>query len=137
MDTLSLFPELLFVGSVMTPFILRLLVAYAVGSLALQHIGKQGELFAHDLHAVFKKDAIHIVKVGAALEIAIAALLAIGLFTQAAALLAAILFAKILFFKKMYPHFGTENKKYYWILLVLSLCIFLSGAGPFAFDLPL
>jgi uncharacterized membrane protein YphA (DoxX/SURF4 family) len=134
---LSLFPELLFVGSVMTPFILRLVVAYAVGTLAMNHLGKQAEGFEKDLTPLFKDTSRTVVKAGAITEIIIAALLAVGLFTQVAALLAVILFGKILFFGKRFPHFGTESRSYHWVLLILSIVVLLSGAGPFAIDIPL
>lgn len=121
----------------LTPLILRLLVAYAVGSLAYLHFGHGREAFAKDLEPRFKNNATQLVKIGAVIESVIAAFLVVGFYTQIAGLLAAILFAKILYFRKQYKNFGIESGGYYWVLLILSLTVFLSGAGPFAFDLPL
>lgn len=70
------------------------------------------------------------------LELVIAALLLIGLFTQAAAILLAVLMIGSLALN--YRHGGNHySKSYYFLLAAIGLALLVLGPGQFAFDLPL
>ncbi|MDB5259699.1 MAG: hypothetical protein JWO73_907 [Candidatus Taylorbacteria bacterium] len=64
-------------------------------------------------------------------------LLIIGLFTQAAALVAVILLGVKLVNKATSKALFTDGVNYYFILFVIAISILFSGAGFLAFDLPL
>ncbi len=135
---LSVFPHTIPVGEVFIALIVRLVVGYGILSLAYYHITRGKKNFAHDLQKYVRGYASGVVILGAAIEIAIATLLIIGLYTQIAALLSMILFIKILFLTKQFPHMGFESRRYYWVLLILSAALVLTGSGGyFSFDYPL
>jgi uncharacterized membrane protein YphA (DoxX/SURF4 family) len=70
-------------------------------------------------------------------ELLLALLLIIGLYTQLAAVLnAAILVIKLAFKAKSKALF-TDGINYYILLLVMCLSLVVTGAGMFGFDLPL
>lgn len=64
-------------------------------------------------------------------------LLVIGLFTQLAALAAAIILIVYLFKKFKAKSLFTDGVNYYFVLLIISLSVLVLGPGIFAFDLPL
>ena len=72
-----------------------------------------------------------------AAEAVIGILIIIGLWTQAAALVAAIGFIVCLVKKAQARTFLTSGVNYLLILLVLSISLMVTGAGWWAFDLPL
>ncbi len=75
---------------------------------------------------------------GAVIEIVLATLIVIGLYTQIAALLTLILCIKIVVFKKKFPHFAHESTRYYWAIGALAFALALVGSGGyFSFDYPL
>ena len=64
-------------------------------------------------------------------------LLIIGLWTQVAALVAAIDMIALLIERGMKKALFTDGVNYYLILLVMALSLLVTGAGFLAFDLPL
>jgi uncharacterized membrane protein YphA (DoxX/SURF4 family) len=60
-----------------------------------------------------------------------------GLFTQLAGIVSFIYFGIKLYGKLKEKAFLTDGVNYYVILLIISFCLIVSGAGTFAFDLPL
>ena len=72
-----------------------------------------------------------------AVEILISIFLIIGLFTQLAALLNAIILVIKLGFKARDKAFLTDGINYYILLLVMAVSLIFTGPGFFAFDLPL
>ncbi len=73
----------------------------------------------------------------AALEGVLSVLLIVGLYTQLAALFTAILLGVRLFGKVKAKAFLTDGVNYFLILFIISICLIFTGAGYFAFDLPL
>lgn len=135
---LSTFPHIIPAGEVFIALIVRLIVGYGILTLAYYHLTRGRAHFAHDLKRYFHKYAPALVVVAACIELILAVLVIIGLYTQIAALLSFILFLKILFLSKQFPHMGAESKRYYWTLCILSLALFLTGSGGyFSFDYPL
>ena len=70
-------------------------------------------------------------------ELAIAAFLVIGLYTQAAAIVGAIAALKDLLLQKRYPGYFPLTYSAATLLLAICLSLALSGPGAFSFDLPL
>lgn len=70
-------------------------------------------------------------------EIVLGILFVLGLFTQFAALIASIIFIRELIAKVKVRAFFTDGVNYYFLLLIISVCILISGPGLFSFDLPL
>ena len=64
-----------------------------------------------------------------------AILLVIGLWTQVAALINAVILIIKIAFKYHEKKLLTDGVNYYILLLVIALSIILTGAGAFAFDL--
>ncbi len=68
---------------------------------------------------------------------AVGILLIIGLLTQLATLVATIYLGIMVGHKIKAKAFLTDGVNYYLILLIISISLIFSGAGYFAFDLPL
>lgn len=135
---LSAFPLVIPVGEIFIALIVRLVVGYGLLTLAQYHLTHGKRPFAHDLQGLFSFHASSIVVLGALIEIALATLIVIGLYTQIAALLAMILCVKIIVFRKRFPHFGNESVQYYWAIGTLAFALALVGSGGyFSFDYPL
>lgn len=64
-------------------------------------------------------------------------LLVIGLFTQVAALVAAILALIAIIIKMRAGHALEHNVSYYFLILAIALALLTLGPGTFALDLPL
>lgn len=119
---LSLFPSL-FTWSFFGIAFLRIVLALVVGAHAWEHL----------------KDARRIKEIPAfilgVLEAFIAAFLFIGLFTQVAALLLAILMIASLILK--YNHRDNYPTTYYLLLAAIALSLMTLGPGALAIDWPL
>ncbi len=120
---LSLFPEVFFLDQYGVT-VLRV----AAGAVLLWHAVNHFK--ATDTHGKISGFLL------AGLELIIAVLLLVGLFTQAAAILLAVLMIGSLALN--YRHGGNHySKSYYFLLAAIALALFVLGPGQFAFDLPL
>ncbi len=119
---LSIFPSLL-AWEQLSPFIIRI----ALGAVFLYWSHK----------AIKNKKLSSIEKIFGYLEGVAGILLIVGIWTQAAALFACIKLAGCLFGKIRHRQFLTDGVNYYLILLVMAISLLLTGAGFFAFDIPL
>ncbi len=70
-------------------------------------------------------------------EIVVALFLVVGIFTQFAAFLNAVILLIKLGFKAKNKAFLSEGVNYYVLLLAMALSLLVTGPGAFAFDLPL
>lgn len=119
---LSLFPSLLS-WSQLSPFLIRLTL---------------GIVFIFWAYRSFKsKEISSTEKVFGYLEGVAGILLIIGLWVQAAALFACVKLAFCLVGKIRRKMFLTDGINYYILLLVMAISLLITGAGFFAFDLPL
>lgn len=119
---LSLFPTL-FSYSQLGPFLLRVILGATLIYFAYNNLTRN--------------QATNNEKAAGVLEGLSGILLVIGLFTQAAALVAAIILSVRLAKKIAAKAFLTSGINYYLILLFIALSLLVSGAGSFAFDLRL
>ena len=79
-------------------------------------------------HAVFAFGAVELLAGG---------MFVAGFLTQAAALTTLVFSATMLIFKKQLSHTSIPHPIYYVMLLAASASLFITGAGVFAFDLPI
>ncbi|MDE2233157.1 MAG: hypothetical protein KGJ90_03400 [Patescibacteria group bacterium] len=97
-----------------------------------------GFVFVFWAYRAFKhKGASTNMKILASAEAIAGILLVIGLYTQAAALFAALDLLVRLVDRIQKRAFLTDGVNYYLILLVMAVSLMFIGAGFFAFDLPL
>lgn len=122
MHPLSLFPSLLTYQQA-APLIIRIILA---------------AVLIHWAYRELKNPVATIHAKGLCLiEGVVGILLFIGLYTQGAALVAAIDLLVRLINRITKKAFLTDGVNYYLILLVLAVSLMLTGAGFYAFDLPL
>lgn len=132
---LNPFPDLLLL-SVLVPLLLRLTSSFFLARIALRHASSRSTLLE-----VLRARGGRFAKVGFYCLLAgesIAALfLLFGFLTQIGALLGlgAIIATKYL--RKRDPKTTREEQSLYTLLAVVLFTLLLSGAGPFAVDLPL
>jgi uncharacterized membrane protein YphA (DoxX/SURF4 family) len=73
----------------------------------------------------------------ALIEIIVGALFFIGLYTQIAALLSMVYALKFIVLHKKLTHPLIPERTFFILLFVISLSLFITGAGPLAFDIPI
>lgn len=117
------------------PTLLRVAAAIIFAYLAYQHYKNRDNRAARQFPIV--GDNIWIVWVAVGVEAAVAAGLLLGYYTQYAAILGAAVALKNLVWGGLYPRFFLLSRSTAFLLLVISLSLLLTGAGAFAFDLPL
>ncbi len=113
---LSLFPELLFLAP-LAAFVIRVAAGLTLAFIAYRHVS-------------IPQMSTRIFGI---IEGIIALLLIAGAYTQAAALTGSILLVLAL----LIPSHRTFPRSTLALLLILCLSLVVTGAGPFAFDLPL
>jgi len=116
MHMLSLFPQLLFLAPV-SALLIRLALALLFALSSWRHV------LSPSLS----------VRVFAFVEITLAALLATGAATQAVALLAGV----VVLAGFAFPNYTIAPRTALLLALVMCVSLLLTGAGAFAFDLPL
>ena len=113
---LSLFPQLLFLDP-LAPFAIRVALAVLLALAAWQHLSRRD----------------HLARACSIFEIAVATALVAGAWTQAAAIVGFLYMGLALIFPRIrtYPISTTA------LALVMLATLVVTGAGAFAFDLPL
>ncbi len=131
---LSLFPQILF----LSPFSATLL-RFAAGTIfllaAMHHYSEREELGKTPFMVVGSGAWIPIF--AALIELAVGGALMFGIYTQAAALIGALLALKQFVWKRRYPHFFPLSRTASALLFVICISLLVTGPGLFAFDLPL
>ncbi|MBV9159458.1 MAG: hypothetical protein JO019_02575 [Candidatus Kaiserbacteria bacterium] len=113
---LSLFPQILFLAP-FSAFLIRLTLGYLLGYTAWKHLATPDWL----------------IRVFGVLEVAVAASIILGIWTQAAALIAFV----IALVWVLFPATKRITRSAALISLILCLSLLVTGAGAIAFDLPL
>jgi uncharacterized membrane protein YphA (DoxX/SURF4 family) len=124
MHTLSLFPILLSYQQ-LSPFIIRVVLGITLAYFGYNKILRKGQSSGSNSTTY------------GWVEIVIAVFLIIGLWTQLAALLNAIILVIKLGFKIKEKKFLSGGINYYILLLTMAISLIFTGAGAFAIDYPL
>jgi len=133
---LNPFPELLSY-SLLAPFFLRIILGIIFLNLGYLKLNSENGRWRIFFEGIGFKPATFFLKFFAFVEMIAGGLILIGLFTQFAALVLAILT-----FGELYIEFKEEsllkrNFVFYLLIFTISLSLIFSGAGFFAFDFPL
>ena len=133
---LSVFPNL-FTYSEIAPLILRLAIGIIFLELGYLKLGKERSSWNMFFETIHFKPSQLFVSLLATIEIVAGTFLVVGYLTQVAALVMAIIL-----FAEAYVEFrdSTILKRdvvFYTLLLVICVSLLFTGAGAFAFDLPL
>ena len=131
---LNPFPELLML-SFFIPMILRITVAAVFAYLAIAHFKNKKEV-AKEISFVSHEVAVWGVGVLILIELAVAVGLFVGFWTQVAAIVGVLLCLKPLLRKGLHI-LNPLSRLSYILVMVMCLTLIISGAGIFAFDIPL
>ncbi len=131
---LSIFPQLFF----LTPLAIALLrVAAGVVFLCAAWMLVKGRAELSQITFIVIGSGSWIPLLAAAVNLGLGVLLVVGFYTQAAAIVGALLSLKALVWHRRYPRFFPLGGTAYALIAVISLALIATGAGAFAFDLPL
>lgn len=133
---LNPFPELL-TFSLLGPMFLRAILGLIFIDLGRFKFKGEKSRWIASLEALHIGQAPIVVKVLGAIEIIGGVMLIIGLYTQIAALVLAILTGTEAYLEYKDATLLKRNFSFYILLFVVLLSLLVTGAGAFAFDIPL
>lgn len=136
---LNTFPNLLFLG-LLSPFLIRITVGVIFIWIGYSYIFKDRVIVAEQLKKRWPKGASFFMYFGGIFEIITGIFLFVGFLTQIASIVGMLIALDALFVKMFYKDLdrvAKYNKLFYILLFIASLSLLFSGAGAFAFDLPL
>ena len=128
------FPELLMLGF-FAPTLLRFAAALVFAYLAYRHFENRAK--ASRIVFPLVGSGSWIVWFAILSEVAVAAALFAGYYTQIAALVGMVIALKHIVWRGKYPGFFWITRSAAFLLFVICLSLLASGAGALAFDLPL
>ena len=131
----TLFPQILFLGPMFAPFILRLGAAIAWALTARAFYMHRSEL-ASMPYPIVGKPGMPLTWFAVVATALMALLLAVGLATQGVAIIACAGALKCWFFAKQNPTLLPAGRTGYFLLALICLVLVITGAGAFAFDKP-
>lgn len=135
---LNPFPDLL-VYSMLAPFILRIVAGFVfidLGFFAFK-FQREKERWILSLNTLRVPKPDIALKIIGAVEMVGGLMLVFGFYTQIAALILAILTFAETYIEYKAPLILKRNLIFYLLILSVLISLLLSGAGAFAFDLPL
>lgn len=132
---LSIFPQILFLSPAGLALI-RVAAGLAIFYTAWEFYDKR-HMISQERLIIIGTCPVWLTVVGSFAYLVIGALLTVGLYTQLAALLGAIIALKSAMFAKRYARIIPLPRSASLLLLAIMLCLVVSGAGAYAFDLPL
>jgi len=133
---LNVFPDLL-VFSMLAPFIIRVVAGFTFLNTGILKLSREKGRWLISLEELRISKTSIVLKILAAVEIVGGILLIAGAWTQASALVLAIFTALAFLIEYKDPFILKRNLSFYLLLLSITLSLLFSGAGAFAFDLPL
>jgi len=133
---LNPFPELL-AYSLMGPFILRVVLGVIFLDLGILKFRSEKMRWIASFQAMHLSPADILVSIYATLEVVGALMLGFGLYTQIAALAFIIFTALEFYIEYKDASILKRNIVFYLLVLAISVSLLLTGAGAFAFDIPL
>ena len=129
------FPDLL-TYALLAPLILRVTAAAFFAYLATHHF-RNKKTAAPELSILNQHTAVFALGVYALIEALVAIGLFLGFYTQIAALVGLVVCLKVLFLRRGLHHLAPLTRSTYILLGIICLSLLFTGAGAFAFDLPL
>jgi len=117
-------------------FILRVFVGGILLHLGWKHLQHRDTLMVKKAFATLKNTALLGIFLGAT-EIVLGTLFILGLYTQIAALLTMVTAVKLIVFSGKFNAKYQQSRSFALLLFAASLSLFITGAGAFAFDLPI
>ena len=129
-------PSLLSLGF-FAPTILRIVLGLLFVVFGINKLTKQKTEKSKFFEKMGLRPGYIFTAVFGAIELAAGVLLIIGLYTQIAAITAAVISFGAFYTKSRQIELLPESKSYYFILFAISVSLALTGAGALAFDLPL
>lgn len=133
---LNPFPDLL-TYSLLAPFILRVVAGFIFINLGVLAFKNEKERWLVSLETLKIPSPKLALKILGLVEIVAGVMLILGFYTQIAALILALLTFAEAYVEYKDPMILKRNFVFYLMLLSILLSLLLSGAGAFAFDLPL
>jgi len=134
MHILSVLPQLFFLSPLATT-LLRIAAAVVFAKYAYFAYSHRKELSAVPVMIV--GSGMWIPMISSIFATVVAACLFLGLYTQLAAIGGAVAALKMLIWHRRYHMFVPFSRTTCGLLLVICLSLIITGAGAFAFDLPL
>lgn len=131
----SLIPQILFLGPVFAPLVIRLAAAIFYAFLAL-HLYRNRASVANDSFPLVGTLGMPWTWICIGLTALVAVLLALGAWTQVVAIVSALGGLKGWIFAKRYPSVFAYDRMAYFLLAVLCILLVIMGAGAFALDKP-
>ncbi|MBX4181494.1 DoxX family membrane protein [Candidatus Parcubacteria bacterium] len=133
---LNLFPELLNY-SLLGPFILRVLLGLIFIDLGVLKFKVERPRWIASFETLHLRPADLFVSIYGALQVIGGLLLILGLWTQLAALAFVIFSGAELYVEWSAREILKRDAVFYLLVFVISLSLLLTGAGAYAFDIPL
>ena len=133
---LNTFPELLTYG-VLAPFILRVVIGFIIINLGFLKLNKEKKDWQELFEAINFHPSKYFVKFLAFVEIIGGLMLFIGAYVQIVAIIFSVVFLCEAILEYRNDSLENRNLPFYILIFSISLSLIFSGAGVFAFDLPL
>ena len=136
---LNVFPDLLFL-QLLAPFLIRITLGVMFFWIGYSYIFRDREAVVAQLSTKWPKLGPFSVWFGGIFEMITGIFLIVGFLTQIAAIAGMLIAIDALFAKFLYKDLDEVvkySKMFYIFAFVTSLSLLFSGAGAFAFDLPL
>jgi putative oxidoreductase len=133
---LNTFPDLL-TFSMLSPFILRVVLGIIVINLGLLKLGKEKIAWQKLFETINLVPPRIFVKILAFIELIGGIILVMGAYTQLTAIILSVLFFCEAVLEYREPSLERRNLTFYILIFTISLSLVFLGAGAFAFDLPL
>ena len=133
---LNPFPSLL-TYSLLGPMILRIILGVIFVDLGRFKLTKERERWIASLEALHIGGAKLVTKILGGVEIIGGLMLVVGYYTQIAALVFVLLTGAELYIEYKDAGILRRDITFYLLLLAISLSLLLTGAGAYAFDIPL
>lgn len=133
---LNTFPELL-TFSLLAPLILRATIGFIILNLGYLKLTKEKVRWEASFEALGIRQKDLVLKIFALIEIIGGLALILGAYTQIAALVFVIIIFIELFIEQKEETLLVRDITFYLLMFAIALSLLFSGAGFFAFDLPL
>lgn len=131
----SVFPQVLFLGPVFAPVLLRIAGAVAYFVMAKAYYKHRVE-FAKTKFPIMGAPGKQMTWVFIALTTLLGLSFVTGFYLQVAAIVGFFGAIKQWYFSKSHPHLFPFQGLAYFLLAIICAALFITGAGGFAFDLP-